>query len=714
MTTYSFICKYDSIPATSPELSLITVDTITVYTSHDYNFNLVYDNVTRTSVDIDFNLRYAHNYGTTDSVFTFVNKDIDGDLYQLSLNYSFKYDDKDTSPVFINSNFNLSYSDLYDIDLASNTNYKFNLSSNIFIYQATSSKFDMKFQDRNSDSFFNDSVFVFMSQNTAGRTSERRYHFRFEHRESLPFSETMYFPFTTRKSIEFNNSPPVMGITSLGRYIYDYNASIDQIEIEYKDYVAIIDNGQKYSAYFAPFTIELGGSADLYNGSGISIRRTEILGGFAEIFFVIKDVDIESSISISLYQNTVSGYVNISADWKGWKTFINLSSFDEFGELVSTSSNSEYLVELPSESFKILPKQPDSCCLTRDENICELTPPRETNYIDPPEPVVCEKKLEVDAGRDLYAICDPQSTLEAKVSGDIPEGAVYSWEMIDGRIITWLSNTDQLIATYTSEFTDDKTFEFCVDKGGEFETCDTVTVFGTPQSTYVSFTEHHAIGNSVSSTISFTLDYLIGFNPTATETIQVVKNEPAPGTLVWKHPVNISGTIITWVIQQLVFDSWVTIAEQDVSEGRNYYNPELGSTFRILAISNRPGIIFTSNTIYANPYPSYPGYDTIYVTDVMDTRGYNTSLELDPNETNYTVTKRTKIEKLVEDEYYSSLYNAVQLETNEIGYQVIRYTKINLSVEDEYISRHDGSIQLNSNLLTYEVLSAADVGTIGG
>lgn len=711
-TTYSFYARYDDIPANIPGVSLISVDLTTELNESEYLFVLNYEISTRINSEYIYGFTFSDDNNTVNHEFNFrsiINLDIPT---LVEKKYTLKFRDEDSLPVFTDHSFLLSYGDVLDIDLSSSSRYEFTLPSNIFILQTSFYKFDIKYDDRNPDTFFSEHVFSFMNKNTAGKKSSRTYDFRYKHLESLPFEERIYFPFTTRKSVDLANTDPDMSVSILGRGTYTYTASIGDIVLEYKEYIVIIDNGQAYSSYFAEINIELGGSTSLYNENNISILRTEIVGNLAGLTFILDKADIDSSVSISMYKKTESEYINISRDWTGWKTFINTDQFGEFGALEDYSSNTYALVELPSRDFKILPKQPDNCCLTRAEDICSLTPPKEASYISPPKPIECEIILSVDAGKDQFAICNAETTLVGTVGGTDSETMPVEWEMIDGGVITWLSPIDQKVVTYASKFSEDKIFRFYINKGTDIEVYDDVIVYGAPQSVPHAYPSQ--ITRESSSGIGFTLKWLLGFNG---ETVEYLTSRTdGDAMLLWSNPSSQPYSVTEYTLERRSRSDveWEYVITIPYSEDNVYNNPERGYVYRVIAITNSVDNTFTSNNVYTPVTLSEfaPWKIEIWVSDLHS--GGRGSITRDPTQSSYTVKNYTRFNKDAETEFMFGGINSITKTSTQSSYSVLDYIKTVLSTDDKYEFGGPYGISRESTQSRYEVFDADTVGGIGG
>ncbi|MDB4533394.1 hypothetical protein N9242_00880 [Vicingaceae bacterium] len=700
-TSYKFFARYDDSPGTSLGISLIIVDASTVYTPADYSFYASYESHNRVSKTRYFDLRYSDDNTVSTHVFTFISKVFLGELVLSSYIYTLNYNDIDVDPIPIFSRFSLVYDDLLDIDILPVVTRKFLLPfvSTELTYSSLAYRF--KYFNDNELSKVTYTSWRLFYKNIYIEERENRFTSKWKHKESLPAEEVFQFPYGSRKLSVLNPIYPIYEIER-DRDTYRYTAFVESVFVLYGDYVILVDNGNRFSSYFGKVEFTPTGPQEIYSEHGLKIRVANVDNGTLDLLFTIENVDIKSSISISFYKDDGSGvYENISYDWPGWISYINVDSYNFNGQLESLKSIDRFYLELPSEGFKILPFQADTCCLTNfDKDLCDLSGFKDANYVDPPEPVVCELKLSLTAEDDKFSICALIVTLEATTLGDVPDNSVYEWEQTSGTGIEWLTGENTLFATYEQTSYDDKEFRIWMNRGTEFELYDDIKVYGTATTFY------HISGGPTKAPLyntEFKLTHEKAFVVNSEDNQSVINDGLEQGALLWTKPTA-REQITGYVIQERdVRGEWIDISTILDPSIKYYQDISPSSTYRIKAYTEFERVTFISNQVYTSASDPILLYNSIQAS-VPYFIGGGRNLKDSSTITGYQV--YTASIKSVYDDYYLGSTGTSQSNLMT-GYQV--YTATIKGVIDNY---YIGSNAVTSkNIMTgFTVIGSVSIG----
>jgi len=221
-------------------------------------------------------------------------------------------------------------------------------------------------------------------------------------------------PYTIRTVSYGDEDSVISELIPLGNNIYDYTISVPLMRIYPGQHVVMIDSGSTYSSFFVKININDPGTypSEVIAYSNHGVRLTIAWEGvdIQNMLIYVENIDIDSSISISAYREDDGEYVAMVNLWPKWSSFINEKSFDENGIEAEVLKDYATLVVLDSEPFKIFPLQPDSCCLLRTRELCELPPYREPVDIIPDPPDIPEiPQVEIPIGEMLLMIEEPRS-----------------------------------------------------------------------------------------------------------------------------------------------------------------------------------------------------------------------------------------------------------------------------------------------------------------
>lgn len=287
--------------------------------------------------------------------------------------------------------------------------YVFNLRSDFGLIRHRDYEFKARYVDA---SFVADAEYVYHFRNLLGAIEERENDFDFRYRYDYytPVSYEFNISYHMRLANAANPDNVTTTITPDGNGGADFSIEIIDVEMIQGDYVLAIDSGSSYSSFFARFTVPETGAnivdMTLYDSSGVTVdvSFTDVLD---TIKFTVKGVDIDSSISVSSYGVTNGEFSVMFNEWPNWSSYIH-------EDLEAFSS----LVRLDSGNFKILPLQPNTCCILRSSELCILPP-----YSDVDNIALAVESLSLDWIEVNTAIWDT-GTLAKNCSAGLTEAAL--------------------------------------------------------------------------------------------------------------------------------------------------------------------------------------------------------------------------------------------------------------------------------------------------
>lgn len=298
--------------------------------------------------------------------------------------------------------------------------------------------------------------------------------------------------------------------------------------------------------------------------------------------------------------------------------------------------------------------------------------------------------LDINAGPNQFAICDPSATLTGTVTlepGDLTVHS-YLWEQISGTPVTWLTPLTGFTVSYTTTSSDDKRFRFTADKNTSSEKFDEVIIYGTPTSTATITDNLTEIATYTCRSVS--LSYLMEPSTVGslTPTTQYRLN--------WSLPsCNDDNRLVEyWVQSKSVLGPWNTFEVVPAGNPRTSVTSSITDTFRVYAVYT-DGLNAASNLIYT-PTSGVSGIllNELTVTD-----------NLTHNITTYSVVQLTLSTQPVADNHTITDNLTHTIST----YSVVQLTLIANAVADNHVIN-----DTNTSIIDfYEVVDLTG-GNIGG
>ena len=350
-TLNTFVLSYNSVASNQTWISLITVELQTEMTFPEHKFNLEYDIEVFGDDDKVFGFKYVDDNSIANHYFRLYYKDPKD---KVERKYTFRLPSTNETTLDAQLVFLLPY--INKSLIADISDYRFNLlyESNMVIYP------DIKFK------------------------------IPFHHDESIDRNLEFTIPYYMRTVNAGSTSPDDSIIIPQGNNIYDYSITLPGIRATTGDHIAVLDSGSTYSAFFAKFTIEYPETfpfdSILYDKYGVTITLKWEGLDVQTLEIYMTNVDIDSSISVSAYRLDDGEYIAMLKLYPNWSSFINTVSYEDDGQLSPVTKDYSYLVELDSGQFKILPLQPESCCILRTKDLCMLPQHQRLNEALPDAP----------------------------------------------------------------------------------------------------------------------------------------------------------------------------------------------------------------------------------------------------------------------------------------------------------------------------------------
>lgn len=378
-----------------PFITIADISLSTLVENQSHLFRFVYDTELRQEADYVYELPYGISH--IDDIHEFrltyeFNKELVDTSYEFRIPYRFSLGttlQKDYS-------FNLRYTDTgylqqewahtfglpYSIGLSNYVNnlftirytntalflsdeYVFNLRSDFGLIRHRDYEFKARYVDA---SFVASAEYVYHFRSLLGAVEERETDFNFRYRYDYytPVSYEFNMSYHIRLANAANPDNVTTTITPNGNGGADFELQIIDVEMMQGDYVLAIDSGSSYSSFFVKYTVPDTGASivdmTLYDSNGVTIdvSFTDVLD---IIKFTIRDIDIDSSISISSYGIDNNEFTVMFNEWPNWSSYVH-EDLEEFSSLI----------QLDSGNFKILPLQPNTCCILQTSELCILPP----------------------------------------------------------------------------------------------------------------------------------------------------------------------------------------------------------------------------------------------------------------------------------------------------------------------------------------------------
>ena len=217
-------------------------------------------------------------------------------------------------------------------------------------------------------------VYHFRSLVGAVQLRELDFNLRYFYDEYVDVDYAFNLTYHTRLANAANPDNVTTTVVPDGNGGANFELEIIDVEVHPGEYVMVIDSGSTYSALFIKFTVPDTGTdittVEVYNSKGVRIV-VDFTAGLDRIVFEIENIDIDSSISISSYGVTNEQFSIMFNEWPNWSSYIN-ADLENFSELV----------RLDSGNFKILPLQPNTCCVLQTQELCVLPPYSDVDNVE--------------------------------------------------------------------------------------------------------------------------------------------------------------------------------------------------------------------------------------------------------------------------------------------------------------------------------------------
>jgi len=371
----TFQLPYNSVASNQTWVSLITVELQTEMEFPQHKFNLLHDIETFQGEDKKYSLKYLDDNSLTN--------------YHFYLLYR---DPKDKNPSEYIFRFPSRYETLMEVD----------------------NRFLLSYLEHNMHDGATSYRYNFLYRNSTVILIYNKFNLSFRHDKSLDVNLKYTFPYFIRTVNAGATSLENSEIIPQGDGTYDYKITLPNVRVSLGDHIAAIDSGSTYSSFFAKFNITypetLPESVIVFDNYGVTITIDWEGLDVQNLEFYLKDVDIDSSISISAFREDNNEYIAMLNLWPNWSSFINTVSYDEAGGISPVVKDYSYLVELDSKQFKILPLQPESCCILRTKELCMLPEHQELNESLPDTPEEEEVVVGLPVNEMLLMIEQPRSS----------------------------------------------------------------------------------------------------------------------------------------------------------------------------------------------------------------------------------------------------------------------------------------------------------------